>query len=96
MITLSATAQRLIAFTWLADTYSLTTNPKHPCMHADPIFHDLGPGESATIVGKYFSLKEAWTILTGHCKTVYWIRTKYESCLKVALGERGSSISTNP
>ncbi|UCD28799.1 MAG: hypothetical protein JSV03_17265 [Planctomycetota bacterium] len=52
MATLSSTAQRLTAFTWLADTYSLTTNPNHPCMHADPAFPNLPPGKSATIHGK--------------------------------------------
>ena len=52
MVTVSSTGKRLVACTWLSDTYSLITNPGHPCMHADPAFADLPPGKSATIHGK--------------------------------------------
>jgi len=52
MITRSAVADRLIACTWGPHTYSLVCNPGHPCMHADPTFPDLRPGDSATIRGK--------------------------------------------
>jgi hypothetical protein len=43
---------RMIAFTWDENTYSLITNPEHPCMHADPYFPDLRPGQSAEIHGR--------------------------------------------
>lgn len=52
MVTRSAQADRLVACTWRADTYSLMQNPPRPCMHADPRFPDLEPGESKTIHGK--------------------------------------------
>ena len=52
MVTVSSKAERLVACTWLADTYSLLNNPLHPCMHADPALPDLPAGESATIHGK--------------------------------------------
>ena len=51
MVTLSTQARRLVAMTWRTDTLSLVGNPVHPCMHADPWFKDLAPGESATIRG---------------------------------------------
>jgi hypothetical protein len=43
--------QRLVAMTWYHDTASVTGNPNHPCMHADPKFPDLAPGESASVRG---------------------------------------------
>lgn len=43
---------RLMAMTWFSDTLSLVSNPNHPCLHADPKFKDLLPGESATIRGR--------------------------------------------
>ncbi|MFH1740029.1 MAG: hypothetical protein ABIH23_13550 [bacterium] len=52
MVTVSSTPNRLIACTWGKDTYSLICNPGHPCMHADPHFPDLSPGDSYTIRGK--------------------------------------------
>ena len=52
MATLSSAADRLVACTWGKDTYSLICNPGHPCMHADPAFPDLAPGEDYTIRGK--------------------------------------------
>jgi len=51
MATLSNKAERLAAITWYDDTYSLIENPLHPCMHADPAFPDLEPGESAEVRG---------------------------------------------
>ncbi len=51
-VTVSNQAQRLVAMTWLADTLSLVSNPRHPCMHADPKFKDLEPGEAATVRGR--------------------------------------------
>ena len=38
--------------TWFNDTLSLIGNPNHPCMHADPRFPDIAPGESATLRGR--------------------------------------------
>ena len=52
IVTLSAQAQRLAAMTWFKDTFAVTGNPQHPCMHADPYVKDLGPGESATVRGE--------------------------------------------
>jgi hypothetical protein len=52
MVTLSLEDERLIAFTWGKSTISLVGNPDHPCMHADPFFPDLEPGQSARIHGK--------------------------------------------
>ncbi len=42
----------LLAFTWFDDTHAFTGNPNHPCVHADPVFNDLKPGESQTIHGE--------------------------------------------
>lgn len=52
MVTVSNTAERLVAMTWLDATLSLTSNGNHPCMHADPEFRDLEPGEEQTIHGR--------------------------------------------
>jgi hypothetical protein len=51
-VTKSNLADRYVAMTWYKDTISMVGNPNHPCMHADPQFHDLNPGESASIQGK--------------------------------------------
>lgn len=45
-------ANRLFAFTWLDSTLSMVGNPNHPCVHADPHFPDLAPGEHASAKGK--------------------------------------------
>lgn len=50
--TVSNAADRLVAMTWHSDTLSLVSNPNHPCMHADPKFKDLLPGESGSIRGR--------------------------------------------
>ena len=52
IVTRANSAERWVAMTWLADTLSLVSNPNHPCMHADPQFPDLLPGESAVIRGR--------------------------------------------
>ncbi|MEN8192122.1 MAG: hypothetical protein ABFS12_04865 [Bacteroidota bacterium] len=44
--------ERLIATTWFDDTYTFIGNPIHPCVHADPIFKNLKPGDSQTITGE--------------------------------------------
>ncbi len=45
---------RLVAFTWLQDTYSLISNPFHPCIHADPAVPDLEPGSRYELSGEIF------------------------------------------
>lgn len=52
IVTLSNQAERLVAMTWFQDTLSMVSNPRHPCMHADPQFADLPPGTRASIRGK--------------------------------------------
>ncbi len=52
MATLSNQAERLVAMTWLEDTMSMVCNPRHPCMHADPHFPDLDPGEGRSVHGR--------------------------------------------
>ena len=51
IVTLSEPAERLVAMTWYGKTYALAANPNHPCMHADPGFPDLEPGQEARIRG---------------------------------------------
>lgn len=52
--TVSADGRRLIATEWGEATYALVGNPDHPCMHADPDWPDLAPGESAEITGRLY------------------------------------------
>lgn len=54
MVTRSNLAARWAGMTWGKDTLSLVGNPHHPCMHADPKFKDLEPGEAAAIHGTLF------------------------------------------
>lgn len=54
IIVVSSQAERLVAMTWGKDTYSMVGNPNHPCMHADPAFPDLKPGEKYAIEGKLY------------------------------------------
>ena len=49
---LSNVEERIVAMTWGKNTFSLTGNPDHPCIHADPYFDDLDPGEKQTIEGE--------------------------------------------
>jgi hypothetical protein len=60
---------RAIAMTWFADTFNLTGNADHPCLHADPAFHDLVPGERAEVRGAIFfyegELDSVWSRLEG-------------------------------
>lgn len=51
MVTTSVEAERLVAMTWYDDTLSMVSNGNHPCMHADPHFPDLEPGENRIIRG---------------------------------------------
>ena len=52
IVTLSKEPGHLVAMTWKKDTLSLVGNPQHPCMHADPVFPDLPPGQSAEVRGE--------------------------------------------
>ena len=52
MIVRSAEEERWAAMTWYADTLSLVGNKWHPCLHADPFFPDLTPGERAEVHGR--------------------------------------------
>jgi len=52
IVAVSAHAERLVAMTWGKHTVSLVGNPRHPCIHADPGFPDLAPGERAAIQGE--------------------------------------------
>lgn len=59
IIARSSETQRLVAMTWREHTLSLVGNPQHPCLHADPVFPDLDPGQDAQISGELiFSDKE--------------------------------------
>ena len=48
---------RLVAMTWRENTFSLVSNPDHPCIHADPFFADVGVGEKASIDGDIIFLE---------------------------------------
>jgi len=52
MITLSNQEERLVGMTWYDNTYSMVSNHERPCMHADPVFPDLEPGQRADIYGE--------------------------------------------
>ena len=50
-VAVSSQADRLLAFTWGPNTLSLVGNAARPCVHADPFFKNLEPGEKASIPG---------------------------------------------
>lgn len=53
MVTVSNQGKRLVAFAWHEDNaFSLICNARHPCMHSDPRFPDLAPGQKASIRGE--------------------------------------------
>ncbi|MFN0167590.1 MAG: hypothetical protein ACKV22_14265 [Bryobacteraceae bacterium] len=52
LATVSNRGPRLVAMTWNQATLSMVGNPNHPCMHADPVFPNLAPGEGHTIRGR--------------------------------------------
>ncbi|MBI3851900.1 MAG: hypothetical protein HY298_16715 [Verrucomicrobia bacterium] len=54
MVTRSNKVERWVGMTWHKDTLSLIGNQNHPCMHADPKFKDLEPGEAVVIHGTIF------------------------------------------
>jgi hypothetical protein len=51
MIVKAKDADHWFGMTWYKDTLSLVGNKSHPCLHADPFFHDLDPGQRADIHG---------------------------------------------
>jgi hypothetical protein len=51
IITRSNQTSKLIAMSWFEHTGPIWDNMNHPCMHADPCFPDLEPGESKTVCG---------------------------------------------
>lgn len=50
----AADAAHWIAMTWYTQTFNLTGNSNHPCLHADPFFPDLKPGDRALVRGAIF------------------------------------------
>ena len=42
----------MVGMTWHKNTHSLIGNLNHPCMHADPIFPDIEPGQERRIRGE--------------------------------------------
>lgn len=68
IVTVSNQGQRLVAFTWLKDSFSLICNPRHPCMHADPKFPDLAPGEKASIKGEIIFFQGTLEEFDAHLK----------------------------
>lgn len=52
MVTVSTSAERLVAMTWGEATLSMTQNSGHPCMHCDPEFRNLEAGEEQTVKGR--------------------------------------------
>lgn len=52
MITVSNQDKRLVAMTWFDHTNAMVSNRERPCMHADPVFPDLEPGQRADINGE--------------------------------------------
>ncbi len=73
MVTRSASAERLVAFTWYEHTYSLIENFQHPCMHADPALPDLEPGQEAGIHGELLFFEGALTEFED------WFRARQKS-----------------
>lgn len=51
-VVVSNRADRIMAMSWGPDTLSLVGNPNHPCIHADPQFPDLAPGETGIVRGR--------------------------------------------
>ena len=51
-VAVSNKGNRLFAMSWGEHTLSMVGNPAHPCIHADPFFEDLAPGQTARIAGR--------------------------------------------
>ena len=75
IVTLSNEAERLVAMSWYGSTISLVSNSDRPCMHADPGFSDLEPGQRAEIQGEVLFFEggleqfEAWFKLRNELRT---------------------------
>jgi len=52
VITISNKADRLFAMSWGEHTLSMVGNANHPCVHADPFFENLEPGQEGRIRGR--------------------------------------------
>jgi hypothetical protein len=65
IVCVSNQAPRLVAMTWYDATASMTVNPGHPCMHADPGFPDLAPGETASVHGEVIFFEGALSDFEG-------------------------------
>jgi hypothetical protein len=65
-VTRSNVTEHLVAMTWYESSASIMSNPKHPCMHVDPVFPDLAPQQRQTILGELLFFQgsleqfEAW------------------------------------
>ena len=51
-VCVSALGERLVAMTWFENTLKLGGNPERPCLHADPKWPDLAPGETVGLDGE--------------------------------------------
>jgi hypothetical protein len=69
VVTLSNEGRRLVAMSWGERTFSIVGNPDHPCMHADPFFKDLAPGESESIQGRIVFLEGSLEAFEQSLKT---------------------------
>jgi hypothetical protein len=52
VVVVSKENDRLMAMSWGKDTMSLVGNQHHPCMHADPEFPEIAPGQTAAVHGR--------------------------------------------
>jgi hypothetical protein len=66
VIACQSTDHHAIAFSWLGDTYSLISNPIHPCIHADPAVPDLEPGTGYELKGEIFFANDGLVEVQEH------------------------------
>jgi len=66
VIACQTTEHHIIAFSWFSDTYSLISNPLHPCIHADPAVPDLVPGTQYEITGEIFFANQGFEEVEEH------------------------------
>ncbi|MEM7202687.1 MAG: hypothetical protein AAF628_20635 [Planctomycetota bacterium] len=74
----SADGQRWVIAAWVPH-YRFSANPRHPCMHSNPIFPDCPPGESRSVYG-YLSFYEGASIWQelGRIAATGWHRDRWE------------------
>jgi hypothetical protein len=53
-VCMTSSGDRAVAMSWFEDTYSLISNPDHPCIHADPAIPDLDPGDRYVLQGEIY------------------------------------------